>query len=72
MLLGDSEDAGGSRDVFWRDALRGEVEYLIAHEWAMTADDVLWRRTKQGLRLNGEEKARLAGFMAARVGGNVQ
>ena len=27
------------------------------------ADDVLWRRTKLGLRLNAEEKAALAKFM---------
>ena len=28
-----------------------EVDYLIANEWAETADDILWRRTKLGLRL---------------------
>lgn len=26
-----------------------EVRYLAAHEWARTADDILWRRTKLGL-----------------------
>lgn len=26
-----------------------EVQYLVRHEWAMTAEDILWRRTKQGL-----------------------
>ncbi|WP_421760820.1 glycerol-3-phosphate dehydrogenase [Devosia sp.] len=72
VLLGDRKTPAELGMFFGGTLYEAEVEYLIAHEWAMTADDVLWRRTKQGLRLNGEEKARLAGFMAARVGGNVQ
>jgi glycerol-3-phosphate dehydrogenase len=31
-----------------------EVDYLKAHEWARTADDVLWRRTKVGLHLKAD------------------
>lgn len=31
-----------------------ELRYLIEHEWAMTAEDVLWRRTKLGLHCNPE------------------
>lgn len=46
-----------------------EVDYLIAREWAITADDVLWRRTKQGLRLSAEEKETLAKYMSAKTGG---
>lgn len=38
---------------------RREVEYLIRNEWAMTADDILWRRSKLGLRLTGTEADRL-------------
>jgi glycerol-3-phosphate dehydrogenase len=41
-----------------------EVRYLMAHEWARTAEDVLWRRSKLGLRLSGMEKDALARFMA--------
>ena len=40
-----------------------EVDYLIAREWARTADDVLWRRSKLGLRVSAEDKARLARYM---------
>jgi glycerol-3-phosphate dehydrogenase len=36
-----------------------EVEYLARHEWAMTTDDILWRRTKLGLRLTTEETSHL-------------
>ena len=40
-----------------------EVRYLMAHEWAQTSDDVLWRRTKLGLRFTPDETERLARFM---------
>ena len=36
-----------------------EVEYLVNHEWAASAEDVLWRRTKLGLRLTEAEVERL-------------
>jgi glycerol-3-phosphate dehydrogenase len=43
-----------------------EVEYLIANEWAMTAEDILWRRTKCGLHLNQAERDAVATYLAAR------
>ena len=45
-----------------------EVSYLMEREWAQTEDDVLWRRTKLGLRFSPEEREHLARFMAAAVG----
>jgi glycerol-3-phosphate dehydrogenase len=36
-------------------------------EWARRADDVLWRRSKLGLRLTSEERAALDGFMLERT-----
>ena len=46
-----------------------EVRYLMEREWAQTEDDVLWRRTKLGLRFSSQERRRLANFMAAMAGG---
>jgi glycerol-3-phosphate dehydrogenase len=40
-----------------------EVRHLVDNEWAITADDVLWRRTKLGLRLNEAERRRLADWL---------
>lgn len=37
-----------------------EVAFLRDHEWARTADDVLWRRTKAGLRIPVPERAAVA------------
>ena len=41
-----------------------EVRYLMRHEWAETADDVLWRRTKLGLKFSKLQKEALVQFMA--------
>ncbi len=43
---------------------QAEVDYLRRQEWAQTAEDVLWRRTKLGLRLDPTQKAALADYMA--------
>ncbi|HEX2199215.1 MAG TPA: glycerol-3-phosphate dehydrogenase [Burkholderiales bacterium] len=36
-----------------------EVRYFIEHEWARSAEDVLWRRSKAGLHLTEREQARI-------------
>ena len=42
-----------------------EVRYLMTTEWARCAEDVLWRRTKLGLRISTDDAADLDAFMAA-------
>lgn len=54
-------DLGGSlteREVLW----------LRDHEWARTAEDVLWRRTKAGLHMTPEERARAEQAIARLLG----
>ena len=48
---------------FGADLTAAEVRYLMTKEWAQTADDVLWRRSKLGLRLGQKERAALEHFM---------
>ncbi|SDP29577.1 homodimeric glycerol 3-phosphate dehydrogenase (quinone) [Desulforhopalus singaporensis] len=43
-----------------------EVDYLIEREWAMTADDILWRRTRLGLFLNQRQVADLESYIRTR------
>jgi glycerol-3-phosphate dehydrogenase len=50
------------------DLTAAEVRYLMAHEWAQTPDDVLWRRSKLGLRVSRDERARLSSFMTDALG----
>ena len=44
-----------------------EVDYLIEREWAETAQDILWRRTKAGLQLDDQARAAVAAYVEARA-----
>jgi glycerol-3-phosphate dehydrogenase len=50
---------------FGADLTAAEVRYLMRREWAQTAEDVLWRRSKLGLRFSPEQTALLERFMAS-------
>jgi glycerol-3-phosphate dehydrogenase len=41
-----------------------EVDYLRAREWALTAEDVLWRRSKLGLHMTPAQQDGVAEYMA--------
>jgi glycerol-3-phosphate dehydrogenase len=49
---------------FGADLTAAEVRYLMRKEWAKTAADVLWRRSKLGLRLAETQRLALDDFMA--------
>lgn len=53
-------------DPFGADLFACEVAYLMDSEWARSAEDVLWRRSKLGLRLSSEEAQRLEAWMRTR------
>lgn len=40
-----------------------EVRYLREYEWALAAEDIVWRRTKKGLALTPEARAALAHWL---------
>lgn len=42
-----------------------EVRWLKDHEWARSAEDVLWRRTKAGLLMNEAQRTRVQTVMGA-------
>ena len=52
---------------FGADLTQREVDYLIEHEWARTADDILWRRTKLGLRVGAERQGAARGLSRRRA-----
>ena len=47
------------------DLHEAELDYLRREEWAATAEDVLWRRSKLGLRFDAGARDRLARLMGA-------
>jgi glycerol-3-phosphate dehydrogenase len=62
-LLGKAASLNDLGRNFGTDLYEAEVRYLIEQEWAMSAEDVLWRRTKRGLRLTKDQAAGLQSFM---------
>jgi glycerol-3-phosphate dehydrogenase len=42
-----------------------EVEHFLKHEWALTAEDILWRRTKEGIHMAPSGTAALERYLAA-------
>ena len=48
---------------FGADLTAAEVQYLMRTEWAQTAEDVLWRRSKLGLRFSPAQQVALESFM---------
>jgi glycerol-3-phosphate dehydrogenase len=61
--LGEATSWDDLGQAFGAGLSEAEVAYLRQSEWASTADDVLWRRTKLGLRLSAAERAALAAYM---------
>ncbi len=64
-VLGAAKSAEELGTDFGAGLTEAEVRYLMQHEWAEGADDVLWRRTKLGLRVSDAQKEALSRFMAA-------
>ncbi|MBV9758154.1 MAG: glycerol-3-phosphate dehydrogenase [Alphaproteobacteria bacterium] len=52
--------------LFGADLTEAEVRYLVENEWAATAEDVVWRRSKLGLVLTSAQIAELDSYMKAR------
>lgn len=67
-MLGDATSLEDLGTHFGWNLYAREVQWLMDREWASTADDVLWRRSKVGLRVSKEEAERLDVWMASTKG----
>ncbi|PCJ26391.1 MAG: glycerol-3-phosphate dehydrogenase [SAR86 cluster bacterium] len=59
-------DAKGTEDLgvkFGQNLYQKEVDYLCNNEWAKTADDILWRRSKLGYGFSRSERTSLANYI---------
>lgn len=63
-ILGDARAKADLGEDFGGGLTTREVCHLSATEWARTADDILWRRSKLGLRLGPAQRERLEAFLA--------
>ena len=44
-----------------------EARYFMRDEWAVEADDILWRRTKEGLHMTAEQRAQFAQWISLQI-----
>jgi len=68
QLLGSAEGSLDLGRLFGSDLYEVEVRYLIDQEWALSPEDILWRRTKEGLRLSSDQAQALDAFVKEVVG----
>jgi glycerol-3-phosphate dehydrogenase len=65
-IVGQARSLTDLGERFGDDLTAAEVDYLIAREWVRGADDILWRRSKLGLRIPPEGQTRLAAYFERR------
>jgi len=64
-LLGNAKAMADLGQSFGATLTESEVRYLMSVEWALTAEDIVWRRSKLGLRLSPAEIAALDDWISA-------
>jgi glycerol-3-phosphate dehydrogenase len=63
-ILGGASAVQDLGEHFGADLYQAEVDYLRRCEWVVEAADLLWRRSKLGLRLTDVQTARLSAYLA--------
>lgn len=63
QILGEATRLDDLGEHFGADLYQAEVDYLRTHEWACTAEDILWRRSKLGLRIDETGVRRLSAYL---------
>ena len=62
-ILKDCQDMEDLGEHFGAGLYQKEICYLVNHEWALNLDDVIWRRTKLGLRLSKEQQEQIKSYL---------
>ena len=67
-ILGSAQSMDDLGTCFTGNLTGAEVRYLVENEWARTAEDVLWRRSKLGLKATAEELSALSEYIVSLCG----
>ncbi len=62
-ILNNARNASDLGQWFHSDLTEAEIRYLMAEEWAVTAMDILWRRSKLGLWFSPQDVSALEEFL---------
>jgi glycerol-3-phosphate dehydrogenase len=71
-ILGKATSMADLGTVFGGDLTAAEVHYLMVAEWAREPEDVLWRRTKLGLKLDAAGTEALGVYMESQRGAQMR
>lgn len=63
-ILSGARSPGDLGRTFGADLTEAEARYLVREEWARTAEDILWRRSKLGAHFSAAEAAALEDWLA--------
>ena len=64
-MLNGAKDLSDLGDHFGDGLYAFEAEYLVHSEWAVTAEDILWRRSKLGLAVSPETARKLEHWLGS-------
>ncbi len=65
-IFGEARCADDLGIDFGAGLFQAEIDYLIGQEFALTAEDILWRRSKQGLHIASAGRARVSAYVDER------
>ena len=66
-ILAGATAVGDLGEDFGNGLYQREVDYLVSDEWANTAEDILWRRTKLGLKFKLDEIDKLSSYLSDKL-----
>jgi len=66
-VVGDATSMSGLGAEVAPGLFEAELDYLRREEWAVSADDILWRRTKLGLHYHDDQRRAVAAWIGART-----
>jgi glycerol-3-phosphate dehydrogenase len=69
-VLGNAATVAELGQPFGAELYAREIDYLVEHEWAVSAEDVLWRRTKTGLYMTSVQREAVGRYLESKPGGN--
>ena len=63
MILKNASQISDLGHEFSENFFQAEVDYLVRHEFARTVEDMIWRRTRHGLRMDASQVAGLRDYV---------
>lgn len=63
QLLDGVKSSADMGQYFGAGLFAREIDFLVQYEWAVTAEDVLWRRSKLGLHMTADQRAAVSDYL---------